>query len=202
MEIEQLRQEINELLENIMKHSNSYSEKEHLIALDVNVIQQKVNKLQESLTILKYLLEAKHQERGAGKKEIVVEEKQIEAVIEKEDEPVILAVQESVVEQQPTVEEESEAFVEEVVDKMETPKIENIEQLPIAKLADGLTLNDRYLYANELFNKDMTAFNDLVKAIDECSSLDAAVALYIAMDWELDNEHVVSFTNLVERRFS
>lgn len=198
MEIEQLRQEINELLENIVKHSNGYSEKEHLIALDVNFIQKKVNKLQESLTILKYLLEAKHIERGEGKKEIIQEPVAIDKIVES-------TVSESFVEEkiveESVLEEVSEEIKEPTID-VETSKIENIEQLPIAKLADGLTLNDRYLYANELFNKDMTAFNDLIKAIDECANLDEAVALYMGMDWELDNEHVASFTNLVERRFS
>ncbi len=203
MEIEQLRQEINELLENIMKHSNSYSEKEHLIALDVNVIQQKVNKLQEQLTIFKYLLEKKHDKRGLKKEEAIIEQ-----VIEAED-PVTFVPPEEVepvVVPKPEIEIPREEIpaekVEEIIEQLEKPKVENLEQLPIANLADGLTLNDRYLYANELFNKDMNAFNELVKAIDNCVNLDEAVALYMPMNWELDNEHVVSFTNLVERRFS
>jgi len=202
MEIEQLRQEINELLENVVKHSNNYTGKEHLSTLDASFILKKVNKVQESLTILKYLLEAKHQERGEGKTEPPVKTINIEEVEELTD---TSDMKEFLVEKEPEEEKGEPIIVAEIEateEEKEHTKVENIEHPPIAKLSDGLTLNDRYLYANELFNKDMNAFNDLIKAIDNCANLDEAVALYVSMDWELENEHVISFTNLVERRFS
>ena len=45
MEIEQLRQEINDLLENVVKHSNSYTGKKELLALDASLVLNKVNKV-------------------------------------------------------------------------------------------------------------------------------------------------------------
>lgn len=201
MEIEQLRQDINDLLENVVEHSNAYSAKEHLSSLDARFILKKVNKVQEALVILNYLLEAEHQERGevklnqpTGEVAPVVPDENISEIVFVSEEPLL----EKTVEEIPVVSEVEEVKVAEV----ESPKKENIEQPSIAKLSNGLTLNDRYLYANELFNKDMNAFNELVKAIDTCVSMDEAIALYSSMDWELDNEHVISFTNLVERRFS
>ena len=47
----------------------------------------------------------------------------------------------------------------------------------------------------------MNAFNELVKDIDGCSSFDEAQKLYMLLDWEIENEYVLSFTSLVERRF-
>ena len=47
----------------------------------------------------------------------------------------------------------------------------------------------------------MNAFNELVKSIDNCLSFEDAQKLYLHLDWEIDNEHVLSFTDLVERRF-
>lgn len=172
MEIEQLRQEINDLLENVVKHSNSYTSKDHLSSLDVSFVIKKVSKLQEGLTGLKYLLEGKHNERGESK------------FIE------------------PSLEADEVTVEEGIIIEAENTNIESVEHSLVTKVSEGLTLNDRYLFANELCNKDMNAFNELVKAIDNCSSLDAATKLYSSMDWETDNEHVVVFTNLVERRFS
>jgi len=164
MEIEQLRQEINDLLENVVKHSNSYTSKDHLSALDVSFVIKKVSKLQEALAVLKYLLEMEHDKKGGC-------------------EPV-------------------ESVEEEIIIEARSTKAESTEQPLFAKMSEGLTLNDRYLFANELCNKDMNTFNELVKAIDNCSSLDDATKLYSIMDWEIENEHAVAFTNLVERRFS
>ncbi len=62
MEIVQLRQEINDLLENVVEHSNSYTTKEHLSSLEVSFVLKKVSKAQEALTILKYLLEVEQQD--------------------------------------------------------------------------------------------------------------------------------------------
>ena len=172
MEIEQLRQDINDLLENVVTHSNSYTSKEHLSALDVSSVIKKVSKLQEDLAVLKYLLEVKDEERGEGK--FVESSSEVDEV---------------------TVEEE-------IIIEVESTKTESAEQPLVTRVSEGLTLNDRYLFANELCNKDMNAFNELVKSIDNCSSLDEATKLYSTMDWEIDNEHVVTFTSLVERRFS
>ena len=213
MEIEQLRQEINDLLENVVKHSNSYTGKKELLALDASLVLNKVNKVQEGLTVLKYLLEVKHNEEGdiqvvskslSEIEEIIIEE----AVPVKEayvEEFIVEPLSVEVVEDEPLlvvkVRVEPQIQEETVVD-IEIPKKEVFAQPAIKKITDGLTLNDRYLFANELCGKDMNAFNELVKAIDNCESLDQATKMYSTMDWEIDNEHVVTFTNLVERRFS
>lgn len=191
MEIEQLRQELNHLLENVVDHSGRYSEARPIPSLEVSFVLKKINKMQENLTILKYLL--KEQEKfskqmGGSDRKTDIEDPIVES-IEREEETII----DKVIQSEP---------VQENVSEDPPLKKEETEQPSISKLSDGLTLNDRYLFANELFNKDMSAFNDLVKSIDECSSLDEAIALYSKSDWELDNVHVISFTNLVERRFS
>jgi hypothetical protein len=200
MEIQEIRQELNQLLENIVDHSGRYNAQRPIPSLEVSFVLSKINKMQEKLTILKFLLEqqemlSKHEEKSI--KEVVVQPEE-----EIAETPVFETPKE--VEITPVIEEfvVEEPALEEVIIEAESPKSENLEQPSIPKLSDSLTLNDRYLYANELFNKDMNAFNELVKSIDTCVSMDEAIALYSSMDWELDNEHVISFTNLVERRFS
>lgn len=197
MEIEQLRQDINELLEGVATHANLFKTKENISIEDVNSVSVKIYTVQEHLSVLKFLLETASQKEDLGKVvEPIVEEKLlvVEEVVKTE------AVLVDVVEQKEPI-----AIIEEPIVKEATceaqPKPKSIDSLPIAKLSESLTLNDRYLYANELFSKDMNAFNELVKSIDKCNSLDEAIVLFSSSDWELDNEHVIAFTSLVERRF-
>lgn len=178
MEIERIRKEINELLENVMEHSSRYSDERPIQSLEISFVLTKINKMQESFAILKHLLElqekeAKQTKNKERKTTIVQEEKEI------------------------TVIESSK------IDSEKSPVLEvKNEQSSLPKLIDALTLNDRYLYANELFNKDMNAFNNMVKSIDNISSLNEAKELLSSLGLDDENEHVLSFHELVERRFS
>ncbi len=194
MEIDRLRKELNELLDNITKHSNKYSEERTVPSLEVGAILTKVNRVQEKLAILRHLLE---QQELAGRLNRQNSRQEHKGKVEEIETPIPTIVSEVIENEKEIVEQRTEEIIEE-------PILEEtiIEQLPVTKLVDSLTLNDRYLFANELFNKDMSAFNALVKSIDECSNFDEAQKLYVSFDWEIENEHVLSFTNLVERRFS
>lgn len=193
MEIVNIRKELTHLLDNITEQSEKYANNTTITSAEVGAVLLKINKAQEKTAVLKYLLEqeelnAKLNTATANannpiNNETIQEPAPIVTEIKVELKPEIL---------QPILEEVAE---QKIVEE------HNLEQQSILKLADFLTLNDRYLYANELFNKDMSAFNALVKSIDECKSFDEAQKLYILFDWEIENEHVLTFTNLVERRF-
>ena len=185
MEIERIRKELNELLENIVEHSNRYSDERPIPSLEISFTLTKVNKLQERMSVLRHLLEQKENETKQSKNT----EKEITAVVEEAPE---IEVDVVIKESEPTQEAPEE----------KAPTSENLEAPSITKLVDALSLNDRYLYANELFNKDMNAFNELVKSIDNCNSLGEALAFFSFNDLDEENEHVLSFQNLVERRFA
>ena len=213
MEIEQLRKEINELLENVVEHSGNYSGNRQIPSLEISFVLTKINKMQEALIILKHLLkeqeiDIKRQKKLAAQEELI--EKQAEKI-----EPTILVektiLQEPILEKEEVLEEivieqHTEIKTIEVVIAPEKPKAKkDIEKLPIPKLVDAFSLNDRYLYANELFDKDMGAFNELVKSIDNCTSNQEAEQLLTTtkneLDWDNEDVHVTSFYSLVERRF-
>lgn len=183
MEIEHIRKELNDLLENVVEHSSRYSDERPIPSLEISFVLSKINKMQESMSVLRYLLE----EQEKASMQIKNVEKQA-----------------LIVEDTPTEKEESPVIIKEPIeyeDKQVSTLAKEVEQFPIPKLIDALTLNDRYLYANELFDKDMNLFNELVKSIDNCSSINDAKTLIFNLDWNDENEHVLSFTNLVERRF-
>lgn len=181
MEIEQLRKEINHLLENVVEHSNAYSDNKPIPSLEISFILTKINKLHESMSILKYLLE--EQEKKTIKASILAtKSKGVELIIEKEKVVIIENKISPTKKQIKTVED-------------------NFNQKPITKLIDAFSLNDRYLFANELFHKDMNAFNEFIKKIDTCTTLDEAKEILSQQDWDYENECILSFLNSVERRF-
>ncbi|MGB0887774.1 MAG: hypothetical protein ACPGSL_06605 [Vicingaceae bacterium] len=192
MEIDIIRKELSNLLEKFIDTSNKYNNQNTINVEDFNTFLDKINQIQEKMIVLKYLLEQQEQ------KDLTKHDEEISSP-EKE----VINVKLNVPEIKPAenIKEEIVEPEKEVVIKENITATENNESTPITKLTDTLTLNDRYLFANELFNKDMSAFNNLVKAIDACVTFNEAQNLYIGLDWEIENEHVLSFTNLVEQRF-
>jgi len=81
-----------------------------------------------------------------------------------------------------------------------------LSRTPIKSLKEAFSLNDRYLYANELFDKNMEAFNNLIKTIDESSNMSEAheklITAKTQYNWDEENNLYVEFSILVERRFS
>lgn len=206
MEIAELRQELNDLLENVVEHSQRYSGNRPIPSLEISFVLTKINKMQETLIILKHLL--KEEEKGKKKASQLRREEKTSPIIEEEIEEVITQAEKIIDEIiEPVSDNKPEEKTEMISEDIENRKIKgaSIEQLPIANLADSFSLNDRYLYANELFEKDMSAFNEVVKDIDASADFEAAKAILLSQGsdkgWDLDNEYVIAFTNLVERRF-
>lgn len=207
MEIDRLRKELNELLDNLADHSERYSGNRPIPSLEISFVLSKVNKMQEKLVVLRHLLEEQENSSKHNKPKLILPK------MDEDDEEGFGIEEEKIspevaVGQDEKIEDEIEATIESegtdvVAPNEQETKTPNIEQLPISKIIDAITLNDRYLYANELFQKDMNAFNELVKSIDDCSSFDEAKTLIsnFEKEWDEENEHVVSFFSLVERRF-
>lgn len=200
MEIEQLHKEIHQLLEKIVQHSEMFFEDRPSL-LELDVILTKLSKTQEKIAVLKYVMEHKESEgKGLSKKihtERVIETPPID-VVEKEEEIPVREKEEVVVEEETLIEAKEENVEEGDVGS-------KFQQNPISKLVDAFTLNDRYLYANELFAKDMGAFNELVTNIDKCANFNDANELLNSkkneLNWDEESEFIQGFTNMVERRF-
>ena len=213
MEIEQLQQEINQLLERFNAYAVNFSEKQQISLLEVEDVLGKINALQEQLIVLRYLVnhKTKNKQQVIDATEIVanpiVEEPEIEVAIVEQVEELVKPITEVVIEETETVvvneivEEKKEAINENQLGSV----AEQIQQTPIVRLADAFSLNDRYLYANELFNKDMSAFNQVVKSIDACANIDEAQTVFtktgIQFNWDIEAQLVMDFMALIERRF-
>ena len=218
MEIQELRKEFNQLLDKINQHSDRFTDKDYFPSLEASVMLSKINKLQELAAVLKFAIElneeqASHkrrnyqQEQRELKKEALIEElieapeevqiDLIDEAIKIEEEKEVIPVQEA--------EESKKLEAKEVKENGQNSVSDKFSQTPIASLKDAFSLNDRYLFANELFNKDMTLFNEAIKTLDACENEVIAMGKLnefgATYDWDLENEHLLMLQNKVQRRF-
>jgi hypothetical protein len=80
----------------------------------------------------------------------------------------------------------------------------NLKPIPNLKAAVGL--NEKFLYIRELFNNDHLIYADIIAQLNEFNSLAEAENFlqkeFIAnKKWDLENDFVISFLQLVYRRF-
>lgn len=142
-----------------------------------------------------------------------------------QDESEDVQVQDLVSEEEVNIDESEEINIEEVIQTLESEELGNLpdlneqyageddnslsEQLqkqPIADLVSAIGLNERYLYANELFEGDLDLFKDALTKINEFDELSEAKTFFwdelsSKYNWEKDNPMTVALYNLVERRF-
>ncbi|MFP5040121.1 hypothetical protein [Parasediminibacterium sp. JCM 36343] len=82
-----------------------------------------------------------------------------------------------------------------------------LENTPIKDLRKAISINDRYLFINELFRGDETMFDRSIKTIQNYTILPEATfwiqrELKVKLGWPSKSEVVELFDQLVKRRFS
>lgn len=219
MDIAKIRTELNDLIENLEKHSAQFPKNRPVPSLEIGVMLAKVHKIQDRLSILKYLLEkeeieAKTESYGTfTPPSAMPEQKVVETENTASDEKEIAPKEDNTIyepiatDKPKATQAESEQKPEEVTTSTEAQELaEKFSKTPIRSLKEAFSLNDRYLFANELFDKNMEAFNNLITTIDACNNLtEAQEQLSLARkayQWDDENIFVNEFTVLVERRFS
>ena len=95
-------------------------------------------------------------------------------------------------------------------DKLKQSKIDlgdTLTEAPIKDLRKAISLNDQFLFINELFRGDEIAYERSIKTINSFSIFAEAEywiqrELMVKNGWRADNEMVAQFYQLVKRRFS
>lgn len=98
------------------------------------------------------------------------------------------------------------ASVNDRINLGENSLAEKLRQKPIANLNSALSINQRFLFANELFKGNTDALKNSLNEINHLENLEAAevfINQYLKdkYNWDLENEIVLEFLQLVERRF-
>ncbi len=73
---------------------------------------------------------------------------------------------------------------------------------PISDLKKALGLNDRFFYQRELFGENADLMNQTLNQLNQMNGFeDARNFLFANFNWDQEEEAVVSFLNLIQRRF-
>ena len=73
---------------------------------------------------------------------------------------------------------------------------------PVKDIRSAISLNDRVLFINMLFNEDAMSFQECITHLNEISTLDEAVNYVVSVhpEWEMDSEIVYRFMMAVRRK--
>lgn len=91
--------------------------------------------------------------------------------------------------------------------KEATDLSEKLSERPVQDLTKALAINDRLLYMNELFGKDLNALNDALSKLNQFGNMNEAQGLIVQMaqryDWaaEEKEETARDFIRLVRRKY-
>ena len=157
--------------------------------------------------------------------ESVVEEPEAELVEEQVEELVENPVEESV-EESETESEIDEPFSETVFETATEPVVESVPDAsparqavidvledrrawktdmpgaPVRDIRSAISLNDRVLFINRLFNEDPMAFQDMLSRINNMTTLEEVVEAVVTSypEWDLGSELVYRFMMAVRRK--
>lgn len=77
-----------------------------------------------------------------------------------------------------------------------------IERTKLTDLRKAFTLNDRFRFCRELFDRDEARMNDILAALNEARSYDESLEMLQArVQWDLEGETATDFLKFIERRF-
>lgn len=201
MNLQEMRKDITRLIDDIKYHSDSLTSHHQLPILQLNIILAKMNKMVEKTIILKHHLEMNAEEMKYTED---MEEPDPDPEPEPDDEPEAETGSTTVI---------SETTVEKVKVTEESKKKEakkdiaqKLKSTHIPDLKTAIGIYERYLFANELFNGSIEAYDEAIQALNEFDDLEKAnyylhEGLVKEFNWDLENEFVCSFCELVQRRY-
>jgi len=174
-----------------------------------------LNELQERFIVLKY--KAIEQLASQVKEVPQVKEPEIEIQESQEQEEKKESVNVnqmtimdgiSQVEKEASIEMKGEKIEESIAEKMQSERdsiAEKMENKAINEIKSAISINQRFSYTKNLFGDNAEVFNYSLQRIEESASLDEANQILQELEgeynWDLEDETVLEFQELVNRRF-
>ena len=203
-DLQELRRNITAIIDDIKYHSDSLTPLERLPVIQLKVILAKINKLTEKTTILLHYVEKQ------GKLSDKAESTEISEMIIPEEVSQISPVSEEAGIELKEKADKSEEKVK--VDKSSVktePKRQDVQsklkKLKVSDLNTAIGINEKYLFASVLFKGDTSKFSSVIKEINALNNSEELKAyldnLHRNYNWDSENEIVMNFLELVERKF-
>ena len=206
MDKSHIRKEISALINSIKEHSDNIGAKEHIPQLELELILMKIEKLYQKSIVFNHLHSVTN--GNSEKKEetpVVVPPavKAPEVVVPKEEiKPIDLFGEVAKVEK-PKAEKKVEPKPEK---KEEAAPIAKIQKPRLESIKAAIGINDKFQFANELFEGSMSEFEIAVQQLNTAETLESAVEYFMSIqqlyNWNNESETVKRLFDLVERRYS
>ena len=104
--------------------------------------------------------------------------------------------------------EQQKPTLNERFQQQNSPSIADLhQQKKISSIKRNITINQRFMFVNELFKGNMDEFNNAIEALDNYdeyqNALEAINEKYaVEFSWEMDSDEVVEFLEVVAKRYS
>jgi hypothetical protein len=210
-----IRKEISVLINSIKEHSDNIGNKEHIPQLELELILHKIEKLYQKSIVFNHLNSLpKSSDNGnsslkmedAKKETLIIQtpkpdlKKEIEKPAEIIDKPIDLFGSELPPPTEKTkIEKKTEKREEKAVEK-------NVQSPAIADITKAIALNDKFLFANELFGGNMQEYNIAIQQLNSAESLESAMDYFSNLqqlyEWDTEKDAVKRLLNMVDRRYS
>lgn len=192
-----MRKDITTLIDDIKYQSDSLTDLDRLPIIQLNVLLAKMNMLTRKTTILHHYVELE-----CEKQKILRNEDSTDDCVDEippETQKVERVTPQAVV--------EPETVKPEVAKEKKKPgNVEDrLKQIAIVDLTTAIGINEKYLLASELFGGNIETYKETIARLNSLESWDQAKGLLEELSakfkWDQENELVLNFRNLVERRY-
>ena len=199
-----IRKEIATLINSIKEHSDNIGDKQHIPQLELELILHKIERLYQKSIVFNHLNSIPAEKRQIPTPEKMEAAKpdltQEPSIPESKDKPVDLFGSEvAATTEKPKVEKKLEK-------KEEKPVVSQIQKPAIADLTKAIGINDKFLFANELFAGNMQECNIAIQQLNASGSLESAMDYFANLqqlyDWNMEKETIKRLLELVDRRYS
>lgn len=206
MDKSNIRKEIAALINSIKEHSDNIGDNKHIPQLELELILHKIEKLYQKSIVFNHL-----NSMPEGNENQTSEKKAI-------DTPKVEVKQEIV---KPVISEKPiDLFGTEIPPATEKPKQEKKvekkeEKIPVANkiqkpaiqdISKAIGLNDKFQFANELFEGSMQEYSIAIQQLNGAESLESAMDYFSNLqqlyEWDMEKESVKRLLDLVDRRYS
>ena len=203
-----IRKEIAALINNIKEHSDNIGDHKHIPQVELELILHKIEKLYQKSIVFNHLNSNVEINQNTTISIPVVETPKVEIKQEVvkpvvSEKPIdlfgseILHVAEKP-KQEKKVEKKEEKPVVVVPNKIQKPSIQD--------LTKAIGLNDKFLFANDLFEGNMQEYNIAIQQLNGAGSLESAMDYFSNLqqlyEWDIEKETVKQLVDLVDRRYS
>lgn len=212
MDKSSIRKEIAALINSIKEHSDNIGDKEHIPQLELELILHKIEKLYQKSIVFNHLNTFPDRTTTSSKSEPISEKPMVEV-------PKV-EIKTETVKPTPVSEKPIDLFGSEIAPVTEKPKqekkVEKKEEKPVVTnkiqkpsiqdLTKAIGLNDKFLFANELFEGSMQEYNIAIQQLNGAGSLESAMDYFATLqqlyEWDMEKETIKQLLDLVDRRYS